>query len=335
MKKDYYKKVETEIEQFKNNTQVHLLPDIFHFWSKRFLYPKLKVIGYNGYRHMFLDYIRKARNNINGHLKIVSIGCGNCDFELDIATQLEEASIDDYSIECIDINANMLERGRNCIAKKKLLNRFILNRNDFNTWAPTNTIHIAIANQSLHHVIELEHLFDSIAEHLHQSGFFLINDMIGRNGHMRWPEAEYFIRKIWNTLDKRFKYNWQHKKYYEKFVNWDCSIVGFEGIRAQDILPLLIKRYNFKIFFAFNNIISPFIGRSYGHNFDSTDPYCESFISTIAKFDEALIEAGIISPTQMFAALTKNKIGECTTYKHLTPEFCIRNPQKLFKGFYE
>jgi hypothetical protein len=29
---------------------------------------------------------------------------------------------------------------------------------------------------------------------------------------------------------------------------WDCSKVGFEGIRAQDILPLLVKNSRFEAF---------------------------------------------------------------------------------------
>jgi len=34
---------------------------------------------------------------------------------------------------------------------------------------------------------------------------------------------------------------------------WDCSKQGFEGIRAQDILPLLVKKFSFRSFLGFGN----------------------------------------------------------------------------------
>ena len=42
-----------------------------------------------------------------------------------------------------------------------------------------------IANQSLHHVTNLEGLFDAIRHSLHPTGVFVTSDMIGRNGHDR------------------------------------------------------------------------------------------------------------------------------------------------------
>ncbi len=46
-----------------------------------------------------------------------------------------------------------------------------------------------MASHSLHHLVELEHIFDWVKEVLRPGCVFAINDMIGRNGHMRWPET--------------------------------------------------------------------------------------------------------------------------------------------------
>jgi hypothetical protein len=35
----------------------------------------------------------------------------------------------------------------------------------------------------------LEHLFDAVSTALGEDGRFVIYDIIGRNGHLRWPEA--------------------------------------------------------------------------------------------------------------------------------------------------
>jgi hypothetical protein len=39
----------------------------------------------------------------------------------------------------------------------------------------------------LHHVLNLEGLFGQIKSHLKEHGLFIISDIIGRNGHLRWP----------------------------------------------------------------------------------------------------------------------------------------------------
>ena len=54
-----------------------------------------------------------------------------------------------------------------------------------------------MANHSLHHVLALEHLFAQVSATLREDGVFVVNDMIGRNGHQRWPEALDLLQRIW------------------------------------------------------------------------------------------------------------------------------------------
>src|SRR2546421_428065 len=84
--------------------------------------------------------------------------------------------------------------------------------------------------------IELEVLFDKIYQTLHPDGYFVTDDMIGRNGHMRWPEALTVFNALWKELPEKYKYNHQLKRLEIEFDNWDCSKEAFEGIRSQDIL---------------------------------------------------------------------------------------------------
>ena len=88
----------------------------------------------------------------------------------------------------------------------------------------------------------MEHLFDAVHEGLEQDGIFLTTDMIGRNGHMRWPEALEIIQAIWKFIPDHYKTNHQLKRVEKEYDNWDCSKTGFEGIRAQDILRLLVEK---------------------------------------------------------------------------------------------
>jgi len=264
-------------------------------------------------------------NNPDHRLRFISIGSGNCDLEVELVEMLLNKDLSNFYLECLDLNEYMLDRGKS-LAEAKGVQKFIgFLKADINVWKPEKCYHLVIANQSLHHFLELERIFDTIYHGLENEGYFLADDMIGRNGHMLWPEALEIVKQLWKELPEKYKYNHQHKCLELEFKNWDCSQGGgFEGIRAQDILPLLSERFYFELFLAFGNVINPFIDRSFGHNFKIDSEWDREFIDRVHTLDEEYIEKGIIKPTHMIAAMTKTPPKHTKVYKHLTPEFCIR-----------
>ena len=48
----------------------------------------------------------------NSVCRFVSIGSGNCDNEVDLVKRLLTSKMDNFTLECLDINAEMLERGK-------------------------------------------------------------------------------------------------------------------------------------------------------------------------------------------------------------------------------
>ena len=135
-----------------------------------------------------------------------------------------------------------------------------------------------MAHQSLHHVVALETLFEKTRMAIGDKGVFVVSDIIGRNGHMRWPEAMVEIDKIWAAMPDRYKYNHALKRFEATYENWDCSTEGFEGIRAQDILPLLQQYFSFEMFLGFGNLIDIFVDRAFGHNLDINSEEDKAFI---------------------------------------------------------
>ncbi|MGA9335685.1 MAG: hypothetical protein WBV39_15500, partial [Rudaea sp.] len=150
--------------------------------------------------------------------------------------------------------------------------------------------------------------------------------LIGRNGHRLWPEAMSILREYWSQLPRKSRYNVQLHRQENKFADWDCSAEGFEGIRAQDILPLLIQRFDFELFMGFANIIDPFIGRSFGPNFDADSAQDRAFIDRVHARDQAEILAGRIKPTHMTAVMRQRPFAQLRCWQHLTPTFCLRPP---------
>jgi hypothetical protein len=221
----------------------------------------------------------------------------------------------------------MLSRGKQLASERGVEDHFRFLESDINSWSPeAGGYDIAIANHSLHHFVELEMMFQKTHECLSDEGYFLANDMIGRNGHMLWPEALELVQAFWSLLDDKHKWNCQLQRFEPTFQNWNCSVEGFEGIRAQDILPLLVKTFHFECFVGFANIITVFVDRSFGHNFDVNDPRDCYFIDVVAQIDEYFIESGKLKPTQMVAAMTKSRRGEPRYYKGFSPQASIRDP---------
>lgn len=259
------------------------------------------------------------------HAVFISIGAGNCDTEVRVAEGLVALGYKDFAIECLDLNPTMLARGRELARTHAMQRHVVPLEGDFNQWQPAKPYHAVLANQALHHVLQLEHLFNAILEAIRPvNGVLITSDMIGRNGHQRWPEALSIVEEFWNELAPKYKYNHQLKRQEPVFVNWDCAADGFEGIRAQDIMPLLLERFHFDLFVPFANVIAPFVDRSFGHNFDVNSEFDRSFIDRVHARDDAEIRTGRITPTQMFAVLSTDPHRPGQWIEGLTPQFCTR-----------
>jgi len=311
---DYAARVAREQAIFSGQEEVHDLPRIFHYWSNTWLRPQLELFGFSNPDQFFAFYLRKSFEDSTRRP------------EVRVAKLLVDQGMEDFVLECIDINPDMLERGRSMASEACLESQVVPVEGDFNAWNPQHQYDAIVANQSLHHVLELEALFASIESALLPHGRFVTSDMIGRNGHMRWPEAMAIIHEYWRELPETHRWNVQLKRKEDLHEYWDCSKEGFEGIRAQDILPLLIERFGFEFFFAYGNIIDPFIDRGFGPNFDADSPTDRELIDRIHARDEEELRVGTIKPTHLMAAMRKQPYtGECLHRIGLAPEFCIRH----------
>lgn len=319
-----------ELGTFADQLQVHDLPPIFHYWSNTWLRPQLEAFGFSdpdGFLVLYADRAIAAAEAVGRVARLASLGSGNCDTEIRVAQRLLEGGRRDFVIECVDINDAMLARGRALAAEFGVAAHIEPVRGDFNDWRPPHRYDAVIANQSLHHVTELENLLTQVEAALVPGGAFITSDIIGRNGHRRWPEAMAIVQEFWKELPKSHRRNLQLGRYEKRHLDWDCSTVGFEGIRAQDILPLLVERFDFAFFLGFGNVIDPFIDRAFGPHFDADGAWDRDFIDRVHRRDDAEILAGRIQPTHMLAVMHRKPwAGQCLHREHLTPAFCTRPP---------
>ncbi len=321
----YRAKLAQEHARYKDMADVNALPPIFHYWSHTYLRPMVEEFDVRHPDEWFANHLHEsAVRTGTDRPRFISIGAGNCDTEVRVAKLLRQKGLDGFVIECLDLNTHMLARGRELAKAEGVQSNVGFVEGDFNRWRADGRYDGVMASQSLHHVMALEDLFDEVRRALHPTGMFVISDIIGRNGHMRWPEALDDVQRFWQEMPTEYRYNRLLSRHEETYENWDCSDEGFEGIRAQDILPTLLERFEFYKFIGFANVIDPFIDRAFGHNFNADAEWDRAFIDRIHQLDEAGFADGRLKPTHMFAALTLSEPPQRQYSRGLSPEACVR-----------
>jgi SAM-dependent methyltransferase len=318
----YAERVANEVRSYREVENVHDLPEIYHYWNRGHVDPLLRRLGWPSFHEFFIQPL-SALCRTKEAVSIVSLGSGNGDLELTLARLLRQAGHGNFSFRRLELNDAMRERARRDAAVAGLETHLIDEAVDLNRWEPGEPFDAVVANHSLHHVCELEHLFDVLRAGLPDDGVFVVNDMIGRNGHMRWPEALELVQAIWGVMPDRYRYNRQLNRYESRYENWDCSTEGFEGIRAQDILPLLNDRFHAEAFLAYGNVIDLFVDRGFGHNFDATNDEDRAFIDAVACLDETALTLGVVKPTHVLAHYRTHPVG-CRYVEPFSPQFSMR-----------
>jgi len=195
MEAAYAEKQRQELAAFANQVDINTLPESHVYCANKYWLPRIQGLGYAGIDDFFLQHILKVRQAGSGTVRMLSLGAGNCDHELRLGTLLRELGVEAWEFVCLDVNPAMLTRGQAQAEAFGLGAHFQFSAVDVNTWQPqAGEFGLVMASHSLHHLVELEMIFEKIAGALKPQGYFLVNDMIGRNGHMRWPEAGKYMK---------------------------------------------------------------------------------------------------------------------------------------------
>lgn len=90
---DYARKLESEQRHFRDMEEVHDLPKIFHYWSNRYIRPMVEEFGFTLAEDLYAgSLLETAKRSDNNFPYFVSIGSGNGDLEVRLATMLRAAN---------------------------------------------------------------------------------------------------------------------------------------------------------------------------------------------------------------------------------------------------
>jgi len=307
---DYDLKVRQQIDQYVTEA-IHDLPEIFHVWSNDFIRPGLlDVFNVESVNDFYVGAAKEVSGDFKRPLRILSVGCGDGTVEIELAKSLRKAEAE-FRLEGADLSPVLIERFESAVQDSDLEGLVFPKVEDLNQVAPGQKYDLVMANHSLHHIVDLEKVFDFIWDALTPDGIFATCDMIGRNGHMRWPETEAMLQAVWPLLSERQRY--QHQLQHaqpDRFEDFDASKEGFEGIRAQDILYLILNKFHSYKFFGYGGFIEVLVDRGFGPGFNPLDDRDRQLVTTLAKYNDMMLDAGMIRPTIMSAYFTKDDRGE-------------------------
>jgi SAM-dependent methyltransferase len=322
----YSAKIRDELERYADQEEVHDLPEIYHFWSEQYCIPLLKEVGFDGLNEFFDTHVADQCARVAPRrARLVSLGAGNGDTEIGIAERLDQRGVKNLELVLLELNPAMLDRARAAALDRGMDDRVRSVPTDLNSWRADGVTDIYFANHSLHHVVELESVFSEIEASMSAEGVLLVNDMIGRNGHVRWPEAKDLVDRIWSMAPERYRWNRFQQAVDERYPDFDCSTSGFEGIRSQDILPLLLGRFHPEDYLCFANVVDPFVDRIYGPNFDATKAEDLAFIDAVGRLDDAAIDLQLVTPTHLIAAFRTRPV-QCRYPRERSPQRTVRSP---------
>lgn len=300
---DYQDKLLSELRRFQDLDQIHDLPDSFHYVSCKYLQPLVEAyFGVSRFDQLVVKGVRTiAQSKPESEIRVLSLGSGNCDYEINMASTARLRC----RIVCMELNQTMLDRGLKLARSKGMVQAVEFVQADINTLQLPGRFDIIMANHALHHFVELEHILAEIERAMRPESFFFVNDMIGRNGHLFWDNTLDLVNRLWRSLPQDMKYHHQLKSFFVERKQWDCSTEGLEGVRAQDILPLLDQRLKFLEFLPFFSLMNGFIDRGCGHNFKVDRPMDRSFLDWAYSLDEYCLREHYLKPTQMMATLAR------------------------------
>lgn len=316
--------------QYSEAIDIHgELPDSANYWIRKYLNAPLREMwGVEDVNEFYAKCIAEiAAENPDKKIRIISLGCGDGQVELKTCQLLLKGGVRNVFFEGSDVADGAIRRAE-ISGSAAGLNDFLKFHVSTYDMLFNSHVDVVIANQVLHHFTDLEGLFDTIKRSIASHGIFVSCDMIGRNGHMLWPEALAIMDSIWERLNDRQKYNHVLRRVEQKYSNWDNSKEANEGIRAQDILPELIKRFRFEKFLAAGNLGIALFGRHFGANFDPKLRSDLAFIDQVNELDFNLIDVGYLKPVLMCTCIS-NRDVPAEHYRHWSPDFCLRKESPL------
>lgn len=252
-----------------------------YYWQK--ISERLSMDGHGD----FAVYINKRFGHLERPIRILSLGSGYCGHELNIARRLTS----DYTILCSDLNEQLFASAQEVSQTEGLNLEFVAA--DLNFFEiDAQGYDVIFAHASLHHVINLEHLFSRVNQGLVDGGVFHVIEVVGQDRKLIWDENEKYANALLDALPASVIGDLRIEAHEEE---------GMEGVRQSEILehlhtffdPVYEMRHGAFIRFICTN---PEITRC----FDAASPERKKLLDFLMAADDLAVQYGILRPLEVW-----------------------------------
>src|SRR5258708_39651679 len=101
----------------------------------------VEPFGFRNPLEFFAKYVTEQCEGSTEVRRFASVGCGNGEQEIELALDLRSRGYSRFVIDCIDMNAAMLERGRAAASAAGLTEQLSFLAADLNEWTPSHEYH--------------------------------------------------------------------------------------------------------------------------------------------------------------------------------------------------
>ncbi len=251
------------------------------------------------------EEIVQFSNTINNP-GILSLGCGYGGVEISIARSLNKP----YEIIATDINDQIFAKAREEVKKEGLKVHFL--QLDLNFISlQENTFDLIFAHASLHHLLNLEHVFSQIHRGLKKNGRLIVQDIIGKTQVLFWKDNVDFARDIVKKMPARYKAGIAKPDdiiapYREPSIQKDM-----EGIRQEEIELQASKFFTPIKMFKYGSYMrmictNPELGR----RLDPDTKADREYLEYLFQLDLQQVQMKNLRPTEMLAVYIKKDLAD-------------------------
>jgi SAM-dependent methyltransferase len=215
------------------------------------------------------DFVNRlmARAEKGGTVRVLSLCSGAARVEAEYANKV--GSNVEWSL--IDINPDLLTTASKQFAPGLKIDLIEANVNELTYSGEKWDIILIIS--ALHHLVELERIVQFCHDSLNEGGeFWCIGECVGRNGNQLWPEARVEANRIFQDLPEKYRKNRNTGKVDSEIPVNDFSVGCFEGIRSEEIEPVVERWFNSVEVYRSNCMLWRLLDLSYNDNYDLQVP---------------------------------------------------------------
>src|SRR5205085_10253982 len=119
------------------------------------------VFGTSDTAEFYAGFILESFEH-TGVRRVLSVGAGDGSIEIGVANALRARGATGFRIDCLELSPVLVERAEKSIRQNDLTQQVFPQVCDINQWQPDASYGAVMAHHSLHHIVELEHLFGAI-----------------------------------------------------------------------------------------------------------------------------------------------------------------------------